>query len=392
MKDKRKLYLRLNLMSLFFVVVSFISVTLAWFVYSGISRVDTKVNVKAWYIEVEGEKDENGLVINVDEIYPGMETIEEEIKIKNFGDSDAQVKYEVSSARILNDHHELSETKTTEEIEDILAHNYPFHINIDLSKSFVLAQTDEATFKVSVSWPLDSGQDEIDSKWGTDAYSFKLNNGDQPSIRLNINLVAEQYVSSDNSADIKYRLGNEILYDVSLDKMCETEGGSCIRTNVIDVNNTIIDATVTLLPKLTNNYPLSQFNNSIEESINLFKKENSWNVETRMLNVEDVLRIISKDISTSVLVRENISDLVIGNITYGERINEIIKLATDSNGYFKFLDKFIYLKTDGCYWLNKEYNLNNAFAVTKLDEDSYKVYGELKNSYCNIIPVIKGKK
>ena len=53
MKNKKKLYLRLNLISLFFVVVSFISVTLAWFVYSGLSTVSTEVNVKAWYIELE---------------------------------------------------------------------------------------------------------------------------------------------------------------------------------------------------------------------------------------------------------------------------------------------------------------------------------------------------
>ena len=46
MKKKTKLYLRLNLMSLFFVAVSFISVTLAWFVYSGLSRVTTEVTVK----------------------------------------------------------------------------------------------------------------------------------------------------------------------------------------------------------------------------------------------------------------------------------------------------------------------------------------------------------
>ena len=53
MKKKTKLYLRLNLISLFFVAVSFISVTLAWFVYSGLSRVTTEVAVKAWYIEIK---------------------------------------------------------------------------------------------------------------------------------------------------------------------------------------------------------------------------------------------------------------------------------------------------------------------------------------------------
>ena len=42
---------------MFFVVVSFISLTLAWFVYSGLSTVQTEVNVKSWYIKLE--KDAN---------------------------------------------------------------------------------------------------------------------------------------------------------------------------------------------------------------------------------------------------------------------------------------------------------------------------------------------
>ena len=50
MEKRHKVYLKLNLMSIFFIVVSFISVTLAWFAYSGLASVATEVNVKAWYI------------------------------------------------------------------------------------------------------------------------------------------------------------------------------------------------------------------------------------------------------------------------------------------------------------------------------------------------------
>ena len=50
-KKRRRSYLKLNIMSLFFTAVSFISVTLAWFAYSGLVTTQTEVNVKAWYIE-----------------------------------------------------------------------------------------------------------------------------------------------------------------------------------------------------------------------------------------------------------------------------------------------------------------------------------------------------
>ena len=70
-----------------FIVLSFISVTLAWFAYSGLSNVSTVVDVKAWYITLEknGEEISNDIVISLSEIYPGMETLDEVVKIKNLG-------------------------------------------------------------------------------------------------------------------------------------------------------------------------------------------------------------------------------------------------------------------------------------------------------------------
>ena len=52
MKKRHKLYLKLNLVSLVFIVVSLIFTTLAWFAYSGLSSLDTEIGVKAWYIEL----------------------------------------------------------------------------------------------------------------------------------------------------------------------------------------------------------------------------------------------------------------------------------------------------------------------------------------------------
>ena len=122
MNKKHKAYLKLNIMSLFFVVVSFISITLAWFAYSGFANVETEVDVKAWYIDFkqDDESVSNDIVISLSEIYPGMETISEKINIQNLGDSDAEIKYEIKSARIFNEEIDIS---TLEEglIEDKLS-------------------------------------------------------------------------------------------------------------------------------------------------------------------------------------------------------------------------------------------------------------------------------
>lgn len=408
MKRKTKLYLRLNLLSIFFVAVSFISVTLAWFVYSGLSSMTTEVNVKAWYIELQkdGKEISNNIVVSLDDLYPGMETMEEEIKIKNLGDSDAQVKYEISSIRILDaaaDNFVVNETITSQFVEDKISHDYPFHINIDLSKNYILSQTDEAIFKVSISWPLDSGDDEWDSLWGTKAYKFKKNEADKKaldknyqikaSIKLDLKLTAEQYFKTDDSSDVNFRRGNEILYDVVKNEKCTTESvectqeseSCCIRTNLIDVNSKVSDDTVTLLPKTIKEYPIGTFN----DVNTLYQQQTSnWKVYTRMLTSNDILKVISKDIKESVIVRKNLSDLVIGNLTDPNRITLVKQKVIDKDGYYKFLNKYSYFVSNDCYWINEEYNVDKAFAVGKLDEESMKLYGELKTSTCKVIPVL----
>lgn len=416
MKKKTKLYLRLNLISLFFVAVSFISVTLAWFVYTGLSRVTTEVAVKAWYIEIkktnapEEEKDSNNVVVSFDDIYPGMKTVEEEIKIKNFGDSDAMIKYEIASVRILDKEIIANELNSSSSIEDKISHDYPFHINISLSKKYVLAKTDEATFKVSISWPLDPGKDEtgkdlniVDSQWGTDAYNFKLNEQEKKgldneyqirsSIKLDILLTAEQYIETPETSDPKYRLGNEILYDIVENKICEDEGSlNCIKTNVIDVNNTIGDATVTLLPKIVETTFLGE-----QSNINGFYQDSglTWNANTRFLNIGDILNVVSRDIKDSVIVRPNVSDLVIGNLAYEGRLNKVISKVTPDRGYFKFLNKYSYFYSTSCYWVKDKDDENSFFVVQPLDQNSMQIIpASLMNELgaCKIIPVIIGNK
>ena len=83
MENKHKRYLKANLISLFFVAVSFISVTLAWFAYTGFASGSVNVDIKAWYIEFNGEsKADNEIVIPLTNIYPGMDTVVESVNIK----------------------------------------------------------------------------------------------------------------------------------------------------------------------------------------------------------------------------------------------------------------------------------------------------------------------
>lgn len=392
MKRKTKMYLKINILSLVFVVVSFISVTLAWFVYSGISGLETTVNVKAWYIELErnGQTTSNNIVISLDNIYPGMDSVTESIKIKNKGDSDAQIKYKVTSAKILNLYEFSSENQniTEQELLDKLSEEYPFQINMSLDKNFVLAKNDETEFNISVSWPLDSGNDELDSYWGNEAYKFKSINGDLPSIKLLINLVAEQYIEEENSSDLNYYPGKEILYDVINNSICNIQSETCLKTYVLDTNNKVSDNIVKLMPDIESMTSLTDYNLLQENYNNLVS---NWNVSTRLLEATDILDIITLDVFNSQIVTPNISNRIIGNITGSEKLNNNINKIRNSNAYYIFSNNFSYLISDTCYWTNTLYNDEKSFAIQTYYDIS-KLAGESKNQQCKIIPVILASK
>lgn len=415
------MYMRLNIVSLFFIVASFISATLAWFAYSGISNVATEVGVKAWYIQLDGDIESNRLVVSSPYIYPGMETITEKVNIKNLGDSDAQVKYSILSARILDDpddNYVVGEGENTSEyVEDILSHDYPFHININLSRGHISSGGGESVFEVSISWPLDSGTDSFDSLWGTKAYQFQINEEAKQAqdnnyeirlpIQIVISLTAEQYLEEDGSSDPRFNLGDTILFDISTNSRCSKLSETCITTYVMDVDNKLgvktdinneicetdngnelCEEKVMLLPDPKNVYASGTYNNY---STLLATVTSGWAANTRPLLIDDIMKIISTDIIDSVLVRNNMSDSIIGKLRNHNRIStELAKVTADNvNGYYQFKnDKFSNLSSTNCYWINTEYNANKGFAVKKIDENVSKVYGEDKTETCKVIPVI----
>lgn len=397
MNKKHKAYLKLNLMSLFFVVVSFISITLAWFAYSGLARVKTEVNVKAWYIDFKqgNTSVSNDIVISLSEIYPGMETISEIIDIQNLGDSDAEIKYEIISARIFDEEIDVSNLEEGL-INDKLSQQYPFHINIGITDYHIAAKTGSGAFEVSVSWPLDADNDKLDSIWGNAAYQFqqeeenkKLADPDyvvRSALKIVISVTVEQYIESNESPDPNYELGDTVLYDVVNNQVCDQISDTCLKTYVIDANNKIGDPNVSLLPSLYRTYESSSYSNYNTTLNNI---TSSWNVSTRPLVVDDLLNIISNDVIDSKLVRPNLSDVIIGNLNYPDRITTMINNAVSYDGYFTFNnERFSDLSSNKCYWLNSEYDINKAFAFEKIDDTTSKIYGNNKTNNCSVIPVI----
>ena len=394
MRKRYRVFIKLNLLSLFLLAVSFISITLAWFAYSGLAGVGTEVDVRAWLVEFKKGDDvvTNNIVISLDDIYPGMDTVTETVQINNMGDSDAQISYSIDSARILDEEF-IGEDSLM--LEDKLSHDYPFHLNINLKKNFVLAKGDTSDVEVSVSWPLDSGNDERDSNWGNAAFNFQENEKNKelqnqdyhanPTLKVIISIKVEQYTGLNDSPDINFLNGNTILYDVVENKKCDKISDTCIKMYVLDVNNKVGDSTVKLLPDLYNNYISGTFDNYQELLNNLVQ---NWNVNVSPLTIEDVIKVISQDISNSYVVVDGLSNDIIGNVNYQNRLQDEINSVINKNGYYQFLNsRFKFLVTSNCYWIDSQYN-GKAFSLMKIDDVNSKVYAEDISATCSIVPVV----
>lgn len=418
MNRKYKAYLKLNVMSLFFIAISSISITLAWFAYSGIAKVSTEIEVKSWLIEFEKDEEtvSHDIVISLSEIYPGMNTLHEAIKIKNKGDSNAQLSASIISARILDEELNIENTEP-DNILDKLSHDYPFKVNLSLNDTFIL-KGEESEFNISVSWPLDSDNDKLDSEWGNLAYKFRDNELKKqstdtsyqirPSIKIIISVKAEQAIEpttnepdeknsnietynipkkqESSNSDINYSLGKLILYDIKNNTRCTKLSETCIRTHIIDVDNKLNNDKVTLLPDILSTYPTGTYNNYDEL---LSTTVNNWNVSTRTLQINDILKIVSKDINKSLIIIEELSDSIIGYMEYDNRIDDVINRVKKYKGYIQFQNSnYTYLVTNKCYWFKKDYSENEAFVLTKQSEETSKIYGENKSKECSVIPVI----
>ena len=392
MNKKHKAYLKLNIMTLFFIAVSFISITLAWFAYSGLITAKTEINVKAWNIQFKKGDTEvsNNLTIRLNDISPGMETMDEIIDIKNLGDTEAAVSYEIKSARILD---EELETEDQDQVKDSLSHNYPFHIDMSLSDNFIRAHDGTGDFHISVSWPFESDNDEEDSKWGMKAYDFQVEESKKEeserrySLKIEISLKAVQYIDEVDAIDFNYRPGTIILYDVVNNKKCSSISSTCLKTYVIDKDNRLSDSSVRLLPDLFGNYIKST---ATEYETKLNELTSTWTVTKTGLKVEDILPIISNDIEGSIIMRPKLSNESIGYLNYGTRINDQLAKVIKYEGSYRFINnEYPYFSTTKCYWLNTTYNDTKQFAIRKIDDTYSKIYGEDKTSECSIVPVIE---
>lgn len=187
-------------------IILLTSNTFAWFIYATKVQNEMSAHVGAWDILFEAGDSPivDYINVSIDNMYPGMEDFHYELKAYNKSEVGASLTYTLLSADIMGDvyytkegrneaNEEVTETDlTSEELIKVLKDNYPFKFDFSVSSSNLDADIGEAFYYIDANWPFESGNDELDTKWGIKASEYKKQHPGKPSIILKIKIYISQ--------------------------------------------------------------------------------------------------------------------------------------------------------------------------------------------------------
>lgn len=183
---------RLRRRTLFFLILTLMANTFAWFIYSNKVSNNITTGVKSWKINFkqDGVDIVNNVEFKIDSIYPGMPDYTNSLSITNIGETAANISYEVEEIKILDEFYN-SDMYSSTDLINRLKDSYPFKMNFSINNQEVgTGQTSEFTF--SLVWPYESGHDEADTYWGKKSASFKEQYPDKEQIAIKVKIIAGQ--------------------------------------------------------------------------------------------------------------------------------------------------------------------------------------------------------
>ncbi len=183
---------KLRRRTLFFLILTLMANTFAWFIYSNKVSNNITTGVKSWKINFkqDGVDIVNNVEFKIDSIYPGMPDYTNSLSITNIGETAANISYEVEEIKILDEFYN-SDMYSSTDLINRLKDNYPFKMNFSINNQEVgTGQTSEFTF--SLVWPYESGHDEADTYWGKKSASFKEQYPDKEQIAIKVKIIAGQ--------------------------------------------------------------------------------------------------------------------------------------------------------------------------------------------------------
>ncbi len=180
--------------------------TYAWLIYVNTVNNNIDVHVRSWNIDfTDGDTPIVDYIdVVADDVYPGMTTFTSTIHAFNYSEVLAEARFVVLEGDIMGSSFITVEGRqergenpansdlTSEQMKTHLAGDYPFQITFSMTTNSLEAETGDASFTTSVSWPYESGDDEEDTYWGHTAYTFKQAHPNTPCIRLKVKIFITQ--------------------------------------------------------------------------------------------------------------------------------------------------------------------------------------------------------
>lgn len=168
----------------------------AWFIFSTKVKLGITAHIASWSINFTSEDGEQVtyMTFHVDKAYPGMPEARETLNISNSGTEPAFLSYDIQYVRIFNTVYEQDDTTTSQELELMLKNDFPFKFDFVRSSETIDELSGRATFDVTLNWDYESGDDELDTTWGEQAYSFYAVNPTENAIEIRLEVQAIQQV------------------------------------------------------------------------------------------------------------------------------------------------------------------------------------------------------
>lgn len=190
-----KIMKKIKIKNILILIILLLFNTYAWFIYSTKVNMDITAHVSSWNVEFVSDTEivTTNLLIKIDRIFPGMEgekKFEKIVEVKNNGEKSVTLSYNIQEITIMGETYTVS-GKTEDELKQILE-GYPFKIKIDIDDEKLQNNTGNGKFIISLEWPFESGNDELDTYWGNKAYEYYSVHPDDNSVELKILLNASQ--------------------------------------------------------------------------------------------------------------------------------------------------------------------------------------------------------
>ena len=203
---------RIKLHRIIFLIILLAGNTFAWFIYT--SKIDGRidVHVKAWDVVFESNETQiaSNVVIQVSDLFPGMDNYSHSITAYNKSEVSASLTYKLLEARILEDEYitvdgrvergeePVATDLTSAQLISKLANDYPFTISFAVSNNIIQADNGASQYTISVVWPYENNHDALDTQWGMAANSFKGSYPTTSSIELKIKIFITQNMDTPN--------------------------------------------------------------------------------------------------------------------------------------------------------------------------------------------------